>query len=475
MRIPVSFRTAYARANKQILVDSGATDNFIYPRLIQQLGLGTQHLPGERKIWNIDGTANKAGMILEFVDLRVQTQGRTEQMRFLIMDLGTEDLILGYPWLAVFEHKFQWRDASIDVEYLPIIIQSLNWEKICQQIQDPINPTSESQISRIEAIPLSDDDKDQIVLDLSHECKIKTSIVSQLAQEVQQYTKKVEIPKEYKRHWRVFSEEAHQFPPSRPWDHAIKLKEGVPKAIDCKVYPTTLTEDEALSKFIQEQLEKGYISKSKSPYASPFFFIKKKDGKLHPVQDYRKLNEYTIKNKYPLPLNPDLIAQVKDAWIFTKFDIRWGYNNIHIKEGDQHMAAFKMKYGLFEPNVMYFGLTNSPAMFQAMMDHLFQPVHNEFSIDGTDVLKYMDDLLIATQSTRAHHQKAVHKILDILEANQLFVHPEKCTWESLTVDYLGLILEKGVCYVTVGTFARRGLSSTAKTLRSLSGVRGSEY
>ena len=144
------------------------------------------------------------------------------------------------------------------------------------------------------------------------------------------------------------------------------------------------------------QLEKGYISKSKSPFASPFFFIKKKDGKLCPVQDYWKLNEYTIKNKYPLPLIPDLIAQVKDAWIFTKFDIRWGYNNVCIKEGDQHEAVFKTKYGLFEPNVMYFGLTNSPATFQAMIDHLLQPVHNEFSIDGTDVLKYMDDLLIAT-------------------------------------------------------------------------------
>ena len=364
MRIPVSFRTTYARADKQILVDSGATDNFIHPCLIRRLRLGTQHLSQERKIWNIDGTANKAGMISEFVDLHVQTQERTEQMRFLVTDLGTEDLILGYPWLAVFEPKFQWRDASIDIEYLPIIIESLNWKKIRLQIQDPTDLVPESQISRIETTPLSDAEKDQIMQDLSHECEIKTSIASQLAQEVQQYTKKVEIPEEYKRHWRVFSkEEAHQFPPSRPWDHAIELKEGAPKAIDCKVYPTTLTEDEALKNFIKEQLEKGYISKSKLPYASPFFFIKKKDGKLRPVQDYQKLNEYTIKNKYPLPLIPDLIAQVKDAWIFTKFDIRWGYNNVHIKEGDQHKAAFKTKYGLFEPNVMYFGLTNSPATF----------------------------------------------------------------------------------------------------------------
>ena len=302
MRIPVSFRTTYARADKQILVDSGATDNFIHPRLIRRLGLGTQHLPRERKIWNIDGTANKAGMISEFVDLHVQTQGRTEQMRFLVTDLGTEDLILGYPWLAVFEPKFQWRDASINVEYLPIIIQSLNWKKIRLQIQDPIDPIPESHISRIETTPLSDAEKDQIVQDLSHKCEIKTSIASQLAQEAQQYTKKVEIPEEYKRHWRVFSEEeAHQFPPSRPWDHAIELKEGAPKAIDCKVYPTTLTEDEVLKNFIKEQLEKGYISKSKSPYASLSSSLKRRMESYAQSRTIKSLMNTRSRTNTPYP------------------------------------------------------------------------------------------------------------------------------------------------------------------------------
>src|SRR6202012_4994996 len=117
--------------------------------------------------------------------LRGKTQGRTEQMRFLVTDLGTEDLILGSPWLAVFEPKFQWRDASIDVEYLPIIIQSLNWEKIHQQIQNPIDPIPGSQILKIETNPLSDHEKDQIIQDLSRECEIKTLIASQLAQEAQ--------------------------------------------------------------------------------------------------------------------------------------------------------------------------------------------------------------------------------------------------------------------------------------------------
>jgi len=95
----------------------------------------------------------------------------------------------------------------------------------------------------------------------------------------------------------VFSEEAAQcFPPKRPWDHAIDLKLDAPSVIDCKVYPLTQEEDKALVAFLEEQLKKGYIVPSISPFASPFFFVKKKDSKLRPVQDYQRLNEFTIRN-----------------------------------------------------------------------------------------------------------------------------------------------------------------------------------
>ena len=282
-------------------------------------------------------------------------------MRFLVTDLGHEDLILGYPWLATFEPKFSWADGTIEVENLPMIVKSLNWE----------TRLTKTTIARMEAVPMTVQQKMQIVEDLEEECFM---ISMRLVQEAHQYQQEVKIPEEYQRHSKVFSEEeSHRFPPSRPWDHAIKLKEGAPEAINCKIILTTREEDKVLKKFIKEQEEKGYIRKSKSPYASAFFFIKKKDGKLRPIQDYRKLNQYTIQNKYPLPLIPDLISQVKDVNLFSKFDVRWGYNNIRIKEGDQHKAAFKTKYGLYELNVMFFGLTNSPAMFQAMMDHILQP------------------------------------------------------------------------------------------------------
>ncbi|THH03075.1 hypothetical protein EW145_g6547 [Phellinidium pouzarii] len=116
----------------------------------------------------------------------------------------------------------------------------------------------------------------------------------------------------------------------------------------------TPKEELALDEFLTENLRKGYIHPSKSPMASPFFFIGKKDNTLRPCQDYRALNEGTIKNAYPLPLIGDLMDKLRGAKYFTKLDLRSGYNNIRIKEGDQYKAAFKTIRGLFEPTVMFF-------------------------------------------------------------------------------------------------------------------------
>ena len=206
----------------------------------------------------------------------------------------------------------------------------------------------------------------------------------------------------------------------------------------------TPAEDKALRTFLKEWTDKGYIRESKSPYASTFFFIKKKDGKLRPIQDYRKLNEQTIRNQYPLPLIPDLIAEVQNAWVFTKFNIRWGYNNVQIKEGDEHEAAFKTKYGLFKPRVMFFGLTNSPATFQAMTNEILRDLREKYRPLGVVISGYMDDYLIATSSSINLHRQATHDLLDLIKQHDLFIKPEKCVWEAPHVDYLGLILEKGV-------------------------------
>ncbi len=144
----------------------------------------------------------------------------------------------------------------------------------------------------------------------------------------------------------------------------IDLVKDAPKVLDCKIYPLTLTEQGRLKDYIRENLEKGYIQPSHSQYSSPFFFVGKKDGKFQPVVDYRKLNSFTVPDRYPLPLIQELVDKVWDAHLFTKMDVHAGYNNIRFREGDEEKAAFKTNMGLFEPTVMPFGLHNAPAVFQ---------------------------------------------------------------------------------------------------------------
>ena len=186
--------------------------------------------------------------------------------------------------------------------------------------------------------------------------------------------------------------------------------------------------------FLDENLRSGRIQASKSPMASPVFFVKKKDGSLRLVQDYRKLNDMTIKNSYPLPLISDIVGKLKKAKWFTKLDVRWGYNNVRIKEGDEWKAAFRTNRGLFEPLVMFFGLTNSPATFQTMMNSLFKDL-----IDEGVVIVYIDDILIFTEDLELH-RKVVKRVLDILRGNELYLKAEKCEFEKIQVEYLGLII-----------------------------------
>jgi hypothetical protein len=195
----------------------------------------------------------------------------------------------------------------------------------------------------------------------------------------------------------VFSETAFDsLPERRKWDHAIEL-EREPSPGFRKVYLMTLTEQTEMDAFLEEALATGRIRQSKSPLGAPVVFIEKEDGKLHFVQDYQALNVITRKNQYPLPLIDDLIHQLKDVRYFTKLDVHWGYNNVCIREGDEWKAAFRMNRGLFEPLVMYFGLTNSPATFQTMMNEIFQDLITEGVVSV-----YLDDILIFTNSLEEH-------------------------------------------------------------------------
>ena len=130
-----------------------------------------------------------------------------------------------------------------------------------------------------------------------------------------------------------------------------------------------------------------------------------------------------MKNQYPLPLIDDLVNKLQGARYFTKLDVRWGYNSVRIKEGDEWKAAFRTNWGMFEPLVMFFGLTNSPATFQTMMNDIFADL-----IAEGQVIIYLDDILIFTK-TLEEHRRIVRRVLEKLRNHKLYLKPEKCEFE----------------------------------------------
>jgi len=202
------------------------------------------------------------------------------------------------------------------------------------------------------------------------------------------------------------------------WDHAIEIKEGfVPKK--GKVYLLSREEREEVREFIREQLRKGYIQLSKLLQMALVFFIGKKDRKKRMVQDYRYLNEWTIKNNYPLPLISDVLENIKTKKVFTKMDLRWGYNNVRIKERNEWKVVFTTPEGSFEPTVMFFGLTNLTAMFQTIMNELLRDL-----INTGKVAAFIDDMIIGIK-TEEGHDEIVVEIIRRLEENDLYMKLEK--------------------------------------------------
>ena len=164
------------------------------------------------------------------------------------------------------------------------------------------------------------------------------------------------------------------------------------------------------------------------------FFVGKKDGKKKMVQDYRYLNEWTVKNNYPLPLISDVLENIGTKKVFTKIDLRWGYNNVRIKKGDEWKVAFTTPEGSFKPTVMFFRLTNSPATFQAMMNELLRDLVN------TGKIAVFIDNVIIRMETEEGHDEIVVEVIRRLEENDLYVKPEKCKWKVREVEFLGVVI-----------------------------------
>jgi len=227
--------------------------------------------------------------------------------------------------------------------------------------------------------------------------------------------------------------ESEKMPTRKIWDHAIDLKETF-KPQKGKIYPLPKNEREEVQNLVEDQLRKGYIRPSKLPQTSPVFFVGKKDGGKRMVMDYQSLNDQTVKNNYPLPLIMELIDNMGSKKVFTKIDLRWGFNNIRIKEEDEWKGVFTTHIGSFEPTVMFFGMTNLPATFQAMMNEILRDLINKGKVAA-----FVDDVLVGTE-TEEGHDKIVEEILRRLEENDLYIKLEKCVWKARKIGFLEVVI-----------------------------------
>ncbi len=241
------------------------------------------------------------------------------------------------------------------------------------------------------------------------------------------------VPAEYLDLKEVFSKSrAASLPPHRPYDCAIDLLPGKspPKG---KLYSLSVPEREAMENYISDSLASGFIQPSSSPTGAGFFFVGKKDGSLRPCIDYRELNNITVKNTYPLPLMSSAFERLQGASVFTKLDLRNAYHLVRIRKGDEWKTAFNTPRGHFEYLVMPFGLSNSPAVFQALVNDVLRDMVDQF------IYVYLDDILIFSSSLQEHVQH-VRRVLQRLLENGLFVKAEKCDFHAQSVSFLGYII-----------------------------------
>ncbi|KAG7633139.1 Retrotransposon gag domain [Arabidopsis suecica] len=265
----------------------------------------------------------------------------------------------------------------------------------------------------------------------------------------------------------VFPEDIPDLPPSRDVNFTIELIPGT-SLISKAPYRMVPSEIAELKKQLIELLEKGFIRPSSSPWGAPVLFVKKKDGSMKLCIDYRQLNQVTIKNKYPLPRIDDLLDQLQGANWFSKIDLRSGYHQVRIRDGDISKTAFRTRYGHFEFVVMPFGLTNAPAIFMDLMNRVFRPHLDEF------VIVFIDDILVYSKS-REEHSEHLRLILRRLKEEQLYAKLSKCEFWLQEVGFLRhLVSREGVAVdpAKVEAVTKWKEPSNVSEIRSFLGLAG---
>jgi hypothetical protein len=453
LSIPV--QTARATAKQTALLDSGATENFISFRTWKRLGIGQQELDTPITVHNVDGTENKTGKIMHYCWLRVLYGGKQKLQKFFLTSLGRDRMILGYPFLREFNPRIDWTEGTL--ENGEVTLQSTRF-KYLRRVFDRAQATLE-ETGKLPARLVAFLRRTNLAQEWSRLEEMKRTHMTMET-----------IPAEFRRHWRVFSEElAKRFPPDRNPNMTIKLLPNAPTSIKCKPYPHSKAEGEVEEDWIKQETDLGRIVEGPAEYVSPIFFIGKKGtDEKRVIIDYRRLNAWTVKDHNPIPGICKAMERLQGKVLFSKFDIRHGYNNIQIAEEDKHKAAIQMRHGTYIPQVMYFGLCNTPPFFQRTMRRDFA---HFLELYRDNAGQYMDDWWMATKDDEegiALHKKMIHDFLDNCEKKSYFLKASKCEIMRPQITLLGwLVTGEGL---KIDPSKVTGISEWPRTLTSVKQV-----
>jgi len=472
--VQINFVLSHYRgqAEETALLDTGATENFIDYKTVARLRLGTQKLTIPKPVFNVDGTNNRHGTITHACDLMVKQGNRKERQRFYVSNLGRDRFILGYPWFRAFTPDIDWTNAQLRGPQIKMETLKLETFQKLKEYKHKLWKCI--TIARVQCIPWLGVTPVETQEGLVEINRTHNAIEMAHKYATEHGKEEVTLPEEFKRHTLLFSdEEAKKFPPSRgEGDHKIKLMDTAPASFNCKVYPLSRKEQEAEDKFLDKNLAKGYIVPSHSPYGFSTFSVPKKDSKeTRYIIDYRPLNAVTRKDVTPLPNLAQCIQDLQGMEVFSKFDIRWGYNNIRIKEGDEWKGAFKTRQGLYEPKVMFFGMSNSPASFQRFMNGILEELYKHFKRKGIHNIReifknYMDNCGIGTLlKDLTLHIEIIHFLFDLLAKHGLHLKLSKSVFLQPQMDFLGVRISKEG--VTIDPAKVAGLSDYPRDILNL--------
>lgn len=346
--------------------------------------------------------------------VHLDIQGHQERISLDVLGVATHDIILGLPWLRKHNPRINWKKQQLSFDNCDCI--------------NTVKPT-QAQSSMVDERTINEIASNRKSLKELHSARIDRP--SSKVTEQKGTDEPLNIPECYKDWEYLFREEtsAAALPKHQPWDHEILLQEGKQPTFG-PIYGLSDKELEVLREYIQVNLKKGFIRESQSPAGYPIIFVPKKNGKLRLCVDYRKLNDITIKNRYPLPNIAELRDRLSHAQVFTALDLRGAYNLIRMKKGEEWKTAFRTRYGHYEYCVMPFGLTNAPATCQALINNVLRAHLDKF------VIAYLDDILIYSNDTMEHIGH-VRTVLECLAKAELRLEPNKCEFHKREVEFLG--------------------------------------